>query len=321
MAARTVTVVKPSPDTRLGVRLADVKGNKGVKVTEIDPSSLIFGLISKGETIMSINGMPCSDGHEAAATALKADQRLTLVIAPKRLGVVGRTLSRASIVGKKMPISQVASEKDISDFDGSSSYAAAPTAVRVSAFPMPPNSGRGLLSQQSAPAQKGHYGAPAGAPAQKGYYGAPVGAPSSSVYGKPDLSYKEALAPDEYIVTLHRKSSKSIGMRLVQKSPTDLPFVADIDPNGPAANSAIRKNDLILEVNGVDARASHDELKKALGMSGEDAVLKLRRAPLAGPSGRAYANPNEIDVGRKKEEGGWLAMCCAVPRPAPMPVS
>ena len=54
---------------------------------------------------------------------------------------------------------------------------------------------------------------------------------------------------------------------------------------------------------------------------GEDAVLKLRRPPLAGPSGRAYANPNEIDVGRKKEEGGWLAMCCAMPRPAPMPVS
>ena len=71
MTTRTVTVVKPTPDTRLGVRLADVKGKHGgVKVTELDPSSLMVGLIGKGEIIMSINGIPCTDGHVAAATAL-----------------------------------------------------------------------------------------------------------------------------------------------------------------------------------------------------------------------------------------------------------
>lgn len=57
---------------------------------------------------------------------------------------------------------------------------------------------------------------------------------------------------------------------------------------------------------------------QALGMSGEDAVLKLRRAPSAsGSKAGGYANPNEIDVSQqKKEEQGWFAMCCA-PRPMP----
>lgn len=315
MAGRTVTVVKPSNDTRLGVRLADVKGNKGVKITEIDPSSLMVGLIYKGETIMSINGMPCTDGHVAAATALKADQSLTLVIAPKKLGVIGRSLSRASIATRKMPTTQVGgNEKDISYPENSGSFHDAPPPAPArgnSGFPMPPSSDRGLLSQQP----KAQYGTPKGC-------GAPAGAPSSSFGSKPTSpSYKAVLAPDEYVVTLHRKFSKSIGMRLVQKSPTDLPFVADIDPNGPAANSAIRKNDLILEVNGVDARASHDELKRALGMSGEDALLKLRRAPAHGPGGHAYANPNEIDAGRQKDDAGWLSFCCSMPRPPPMPVA
>ena len=48
-------------------------------------------------------------------------------------------------------------------------------------------------------------------------------------------------------------------------------------------------------------------------------VLKLRRAPVSGP---AYSNANEIDVSQKKEDTPvWLAFCCSMPRPAPMPVA
>ena len=45
-------------------------------------------------------------------------------------------------------------------------------------------------------------------------------------------------------------------MRLVQKKHTDLPFIQDIDPQGPAAKTNINVGDILLEVNGVDARAS-----------------------------------------------------------------
>ena len=45
-------------------------------------------------------------------------------------------------------------------------------------------------------------------------------------------------------------------MRLVQKKHTDLPFIQDIDPQGPAAKTDITVGDILLEVNGVDARAS-----------------------------------------------------------------
>ena len=43
-----------------------------------------------------------------------------------------------------------------------------------------------------------------------------------------------------YMVTLRRDGAHSVGMRLVQKLPTHSPFVADIDPSGPAANTAIK---------------------------------------------------------------------------------
>ena len=67
-------------------------------------------------------------------------------------------------------------------------------------------------------------------------------------------------------------------MRLVQKKHTELPYIADIDPNGPAAHTDIKVGDILLQVNGIDARASHEELKTALGTT-DAAALKLRRAP------------------------------------------
>lgn len=311
MATRTVTVVKPTPDTRLGVRLADVKGKHGgVKVTELDPSSLMVGLIGKGEIIMSINGIPCTDGHVAAATALRADQSLTLVIAPKKLGVIGRTLTRSSTSKLQVPQVTAGQPIDLTERPASSPRspgASAPTPSTAAggsmkALPLPDPSSRSLLKDQ--PIQKSAQfttGAPMAAKDAEPAYNNPMANPVASaanmlssgknllgsatgpLYSKIGGVGGSSGRADEYTVTLHRKSSKSIGMRLVQKSPTDLPYVADIDPNGPAANSSIRKFDLILEVNGVDARASHDELKKVRACMSSVRRGLLRRSPLRPP--------------------------------------
>ena len=123
-------------------------------------------------------------------------------------------------------------------------------------------------------------------------------------------------------------------MRLVQRKHTELPFIADIEPGGPAAFTDVVIGDILLEVNGVDARSSHEELKIALGKT-DDAVLKLRRAPRKLPA--AYASkpsprasqeqskrfmakgaastpaPSYSTVGGFCGQESWLASCC-VPR-------
>merc|ERR1712196_88194 len=86
----------------------------------------------------------------------------------------------------------------------------------------------------------------------------------------------EELGPGEYVVVLKRQNTTSIGMRLVQKRYDDLPTINEIDKDGPASQTEIQVDDVLLLVNGVDARASHEDLKRALG-SKRDAVLKLRR--------------------------------------------
>jgi len=109
----------------------------------------------------------------------------------------------------------------------------------------------------------------------------------------------------EYTVVLQRNNSSSIGMRLVQRRYDELPCVADIDKAGPAAGRSISIGDILLTVNGVDARASHEELKAALS-STQSATLKLRKAsavsltPTPAPKGT---------IGVVKQDGGWFNCC------------
>jgi len=126
--------------------------------------------------------------------------------------------------------------------------------------------------------------------------------PAEPLKPAPDAVKAAALAEDEYTVILPRDKSQSIGMRLVQKKNTELPFIADIDPVGPAAKTDIVVGDILLAVNGVDARASHEELKQALGTT-DKATLKLKRA--APPTAKATSS----DSG--SNPFGILFVCCA----------
>ena len=246
-AVRTVTVSKSSPGDRFGVRLADNKG-KSVKVVEVDPKGLLFGLIAKGESIISINGIPCTSGHIAAAEALKeASLEVATLEVVKRSRMLNRwrAATTAITVVTPPPAAAAPDPPEILNEPVSSASSADPTTYQQLAD-APPTL-QPALEQSPASAQP-----------------EPALAASSQQDG-------------DYTVVLLRKGSNSIGMRLVQKRHTDLPYVADIDPYGPAGDSSIRKGDFILEVNGVDARATHDELKRALGQSGSEAVIKLRR--------------------------------------------
>lgn len=93
------------------------------------------------------------------------------------------------------------------------------------------------------------------------------------------LGSDEVQPGEEYTVRLERKLMRSMGMRLAQhKSASQPPLVADIDPRGPVAQTAVRCGDWLLAVNGVDACAPRDELQRALAKcEGEFATLTLRR--------------------------------------------
>ena len=121
------------------------------------------------------------------------------------------------------------------------------------------------------------------------------------------------LAPDEYMVVLQRNKTASIGMRLVQKKHSDLPYIQDIDPQGPAAKTDIAVGDILLEVNGVDARASHEELKTALGTT-DAAVLKLKRAPLEQIPLEGLSEV-EAAAGKPVEPAGFSFFGCCATRP------
>ena len=59
---RVVTFDKPTPDVKLGIRLADDK--RGVRIVEINPAGPLASLVAKGEIITKINGAPCAQGHQ-----------------------------------------------------------------------------------------------------------------------------------------------------------------------------------------------------------------------------------------------------------------
>jgi len=107
----------------------------------------------------------------------------------------------------------------------------------------------------------------------------PTGNSMASAAPAPDgVAVAVPLGPDDYRVTLQRNTKATIGMRLVQKKHTELPIIADIDPEGPAAHTDITVGDILLAVNGVDTRSSLEELKKALTLD-VAAELTLRRTP------------------------------------------
>ena len=231
------------------MRLADAKG-KGVKVVELAPSGMLVGNVKKGEIILSINGVPCTSGHVQAAEMLKTSPTLTLEVA-KRPSMFSKSSSSKSKAAGMVAVTAAVepSEEEqqpqeeeevvpVPEAEGEAvegaGVAVAAAAVPMAASPTPTKSDRG--TPRTLRACQSTFTHPLSHP-HTDRAGADVctGPPSShggSAHGsnsKPP-SFSKGTAADEYTVVLHRKDSKSIGMRLVQKRHTDLPFIADIDP-------------------------------------------------------------------------------------------
>lgn len=322
--SRTVSITKSSPDMKLGVRLAGGSG-KIVKVVEINPAGPLASLLKKNDVLESINGVPCNQGHEKAAAQLKAvTGELVLVVNSKKPSITQRLSGKRFSSGSTKSLSQStsfttvdkpAALEDVVMSAPTPAPAAPPAPVAVvpapAAVPMPPVATSPVKVASVSPRK----------PAVSAVVKMDVDPPSPrapAVAPKPTTPKAPVptLAADEYSVVLQRNKTASIGMRLVQKKHTDLPYIQDIDPLGPAAKTDIAVGDILLEVNGVDARASHEELKKALGTT-DAAVLKLRRVPssstLKPPSVTEAAARKP--VGQADDKGGFNIFGCCAARP------
>ena len=290
--SRQVTLLKTSPDMKLGVRLSGGLG-KPVKIIDTNPEGPLANLVKKNDVLESINGVPCSEGHQKAAEALRdASGELVLVLAAKR----GSFFSTK----RKAPPGATL-QKQYSSATNLDMPKESPAEVAAPSAPVAP-----VTTTASAVA-------PTDAVAQ------PVAAlPIKEAAPPPQKAVEMPSSPDEYSVVLQRNKTASIGMRLVQKKHTDLPFIQDIDPLGPAAKTDIMVGDILLMVNGVDARASHEELKKALGTT-DAAVLKLRRvAPMTGipTEEKAMEAAASLKQAPSAPAGGLFSFGCCASRPA-----
>ena len=286
----TIVLKKDSADSKVGVRLVDDRKRKTVKVMDVDPEGPLAPVISKGDTIVSINGIACNQGHDQAAQILRTTQgSIELIVRPPAQPSGPMRFFRKSSGGKtprSMP--------DLEDNGGAEDTPGEPTGEYEDAS--------AVVALQSWAR---------GRAVRKSLEESGATASATGDEDEPEPVPQAPRAPgEEYTVTLKRNNSPSIGMRLVQKRYDELPSIADIDKDGPAAGHNIAVGDILLEVNGVDARASHEELKVALG-STQSATLRLRRPDTASLAPTPAPKPSEPSTkGGGGGGGGGFFPCC-----------
>lgn len=319
--SRIVNLHKSDPDMKLGVRLGDAKkgGAGGVKIVDINPIGPMASLVKKGDLLMSINGVSFDTHQEAAAllAAATGDIRIELGNKVKKKSLVSRFSGRSSSGTITVEAASPASAPPESP-----TRDAAETSEREE---LPDASDAEPPAEPTAIATPTRSADAASAATPFGLTPGPL-YPSAGSGALPPLSTDD-LGPGEYRVILQRNKTASIGMRLVQKRHADQPFIADIDPHGPAASTEIAVGDLLLEVNGVDARSSHSDLKRALSAT-ENAVLKLRKAPKPSasrlPTAGHVAKRSAVEDAAGKgtlsfscgDDGGVFGCGCCVSREA-----
>jgi len=84
----------------------------------------------------------------------------------------------------------------------------------------------------------------------------------------------------EFFVRMPRNDALTLGVHLVQEYEADFPYVSDVDPSGPAAKvePRLQVDDVLVDVNGLDARASIAALRASL-QAESTWTLRVRREP------------------------------------------
>ena len=253
MSVVTITLKKDSEESKVGLRLTDDKKRKSVKVMDVDPGGPLAGVVSKGDTIVSIDGVACNQGHEAAANILRTTQgSIELIVKPpaassgpmrffRKSSSKGSRSSRASA-------DDTSSERSVpvSGEGGGEEEATHPTDMEMNAATALQSWARGRSIRKSLEDEAVDESESASATGQVGDAATATGSEDEPTVAVTPGSPRE---PGEYVVKLRRNNSPSIGMRLVQKRYDDQPCIADIDPTGPAAGHDIASGDILLEVN------------------------------------------------------------------------
>jgi len=247
-----------------------------VKVQEVNTTSSLSGVVSKGDVLVAINGERCNQGHKHAAKLLgAATGQVEVIFKSKATSTIGKLFRRSSSNTSAIPTETIViAGQGLEDSAAPTTADETTIAVTTELHPSEhvPTGGAAIIEPTGAPVvSKAQCESPETPQDETVHVHASMLQPEE--HAPPPC---DALNPGEYFVVLKRQNTSSIGMRLVQKRFDDLPTIADIDKDGPASQTEIQLDDVLLLVNGVDARASHEDLKRALG-SKQDAVLKLRR--------------------------------------------
>ena len=106
MVLQTLTITKEDASARVGIRLMD--GPKDtVKIAEVDPTGPLGGLVQKGDTIITIDGVPCV-GHQTALDTLSAKVgAVRLAIKPIKLSAASKAMGKKSIPRRDSAVSIV----------------------------------------------------------------------------------------------------------------------------------------------------------------------------------------------------------------------
>ena len=261
MATRTVTIVKPTVDTRLGVQLgaADSKA-KGVKVLDLMPNSLLAPLLTKGHHIVSINGTLCNRGHDAAAEMLKGATHLSLEVmdppvTKKRFSLLSR--SKSSL--KKQNSAGGSGVADSGSVDLSA--ASVPTAAELE-----------VDEDQDAET-----------------YAEELVAAADELAAASEPSPMRPMATtalaDGYTflrLTVHRRGG-GLGIGLGEAN-----VVTELVEGGPGDEAGIEIDDQLVEVNGISVFETELSVAELIPKGDEPLILGMRRPPLSLASGPRF---------------------------------
>ena len=109
------------------------------------------------------------------------------------------------------------------------------------------------------------------------------------------------------LAVLRRQGRTSIGMRLSQSVSTESPRVAELLPRGLAAKAGVAVGDILLTINGVDARDDPKALVAAISTADTVTLQLERREPtrVAGALGNSLSS---LPLLRQ------VYMCCGLAR-------
>jgi len=285
----------------------ELMGERYVLIASVDGNSPLSGLVKRGEVLCRVNGQGFNDHYEASEILRAANREVVLELC-KRPTLFQRLMGsnpagtgpRAGGVTITKPRNGGHSSPDVRDGNPESPLRAANGSPRAT---------KRVVVEEPPPEPE---------IADDEYDDVwPTAGETRSP--RSPMTMIPATNPDIYSVRIELAwlvSGPSVGLRLMQRKPLELPFVADIDPEGPAYGLDIAVGDTLVAINGIDARAGTAALQRAIRAESDHAIVTLRRVL---PAAR---HPKLDDSLAEPAQSSWWSflipfeMCCSKKREA-----